>query len=61
MKLILVVYRIDEKEYPNLVDCSPEQIEYWVREGNLSLGAVYDTLPDKECFFEYPTSVAVIE
>lgn len=61
MKLVLVVYRIDEDEYHILSNKSSEEIEDWVRRGYLVLGGTYDILPSGETILDSPSSVSVLE
>lgn len=61
--VIVVVYQIEENDpdFPVLLHKNAESIEYWVREGSLNLGSVYDNLPSSEVYLEHPVSVTVVK
>lgn len=59
MVTVVIVYQLNSSNYPVLSTKTDAQIEYWIRQGALTLGSVYDKLPSNEVFLDAPVTVVV--
>lgn len=60
MRAIILVYQLQEDEYPTLTSVPKERLEFFLREGYFVVDSPYDVIPNEESTIDHPVDVLIV-